>query len=171
MHELEESFQDEQQDYNMTDYHLSWLASSKAKAESLQSNKEAYYQSLYEDIQLSKVYFGDVLTEDGGKNPSVESQAIEIIFKKSAYDKRIHSLLDRYERWNGFLHSHFTPEQVELLKRYYEAKEPIPYHDIERLNKRAVQLLSRMETLTGMVKEKEAMEQFGEYQRRIRDER
>lgn len=164
MEQLEEFIPEEEENRRITMYELAKNAQAKSEAERMKQERANYFESLYEDVRYYSVRL-DLFTEGSG-SPAVDHQALEIIDAKMAYDKRIIKLNERYSRWRGFIQM-FDKNESELLRRYFEDGDKIPYETIRRLLFKAGRMLESYEEARGKAMDHETMEDFKRYRKQF----
>lgn len=107
----------------LTLWELQDSARSMEKALKLEKNKQAYFQSLYDDIRYFANRYCEPATSEG-LPPSTEYQALEILDAKESYNRRIARNKEKYIRWTVFLQM-LTPGTADILKRRIELKETV----------------------------------------------
>lgn len=164
MEQLEEFIPEEEENRRITMYELAKNAQAKNEANRMKQNRADYFEILYEDIRFYSVRLDPF--RKGSGNPAVDYQALEIIDAKAAYDKRIIKLDERHSRWRGFLHN-FNKQESDLLRRYFEDGDPIPYETIKRLLYKAGSMFESFEEARGKARDDETKEEFSEYRKQF----
>ncbi|RKD21117.1 hypothetical protein BEP19_15700 [Ammoniphilus oxalaticus] len=108
--------------YGVEWHELSNISQAGKLADRLEEYREEYIQSLYDDIRLFSYPMGDYLTAERQESPDTAFQAMEIISKKEAYDKRIEKLKRQYSQWQDVLNQ-FHMDDAATLRGYFEEGE------------------------------------------------
>src|SRR5699024_676920 len=106
------------------------------------------FDSLYDEIRMQCNPFGCYITGERQGSTDTEAQALEIMDKKEAYDKRIVQLYEQFREWRTFI-KRFNYKESELLHRYFVEGDEIPDQTIDRILKKAIVILDDMDDLRG----------------------
>lgn len=160
------AFQSKEEDSNLHAYELKKMAKSLKMAHQLVDERAAYFDSLYDDIIYPSVRIDPLMPGNG--NPDTAAQALHIIDCKEAYDARIHKAREQYGRWQMYLKD-FNQREAELLVRYFEQGDPIPYTTISRLVERASEIHDSYYEANEKAKDFEAYEEYREHLKVLRE--
>lgn len=137
-------------------------AKAMQEAVKMEQEREAYFQSLYDDVR----YFGyrySTPEETPGQTPSVEVQALEIIDAKQSYDRRISRKKEKYSRWCIFLEK-VSPMTADIFRQLFEMRKPVDQKLLERALREGAKEWESIEDGRGKELDEEAMD-YLEYMR------
>lgn len=143
---------------NLAHYELSNMATALQQAQKLERERSAYFDSLYDEIRITSIPFGCYITGERQGSTDTEAQALEIIYMKDAYDKRIVKLYSKWREWRLFL-KRFNYKESQLLYRYFIEGDLIPDKTIDRILKKASLMMDDIDSLQGTQKDRAAERQ------------
>lgn len=143
------------------------LQNAKAMQEALKMEWERadYFHELYTDIRYYGYRYNDG-SDPPGQSPATDTQALEILDAKRAYDLRIIKLKEKYSRWRAFLQT-IDDKTAQLLENHFELGQEVTHRDLTFLLRSASRAWESMESAREKGTEEEVREEYQEMCRKF----
>lgn len=139
-------------------FELTQAARSMQESIKMEREREDYFQELYDDIRYFGYRYSDV-SDAPGLSPSTESNALDIIDCKQAYDLRIIKLRKRYKRWRAFLQL-VDSTTADVLESHFEKGITVKDEVLRQVIRKAVRAWEGMEQARGKEMDEQTREAY-----------